>query len=196
MDCLKTGRLIAALRKEKGFTQRKMAQALGISPKTVSKWECGLGCPDLTLWPELSAMLGVEMAQMMAGEITPNQPDAGNMARLKFYVCPQCGNILTATGSAAVACCGRRLEPLRAGPAPEELTVRTELSDGEYYVTLEHPMAKAHHLKFAAFIRYDQMLLKRLYPEQEATLRLAQLRGGKLFVYCTVHGLIGPLALR
>ena len=40
--------------------------------KTVSKWECGLGCPDLSLWPELSTILGVDMKQMMEGEITSN----------------------------------------------------------------------------------------------------------------------------
>ncbi|HCR83676.1 MAG TPA: XRE family transcriptional regulator, partial [Lachnospiraceae bacterium] len=55
MDCVKIGKLIAKLRKEKNLTQRNIADALGIQNKTVSKWECGLGCPDLSLWPELSA---------------------------------------------------------------------------------------------------------------------------------------------
>ena len=49
MDCIKTGRLLAKLRKEKGLTQREVADALGISNKTISKWETGLGCPDLSL---------------------------------------------------------------------------------------------------------------------------------------------------
>lgn len=42
MDCIKTGRLIAKLRKEKGLTQKNMADALGISNKTISKWETGV----------------------------------------------------------------------------------------------------------------------------------------------------------
>lgn len=54
MDCVKIGNLIAKLRKEKKLTQRNIADALGIQNKTVSKWECGLGCPDLSLWPEQS----------------------------------------------------------------------------------------------------------------------------------------------
>ena len=70
MDCVKIGNLIAKLRKEKKLTQRNIADALGIQNKTVSKWECGLGCPDLSLWPELSTILGVDMKQMMEGEIT------------------------------------------------------------------------------------------------------------------------------
>lgn len=42
MDCIKTGRLIASLRNEKGLTQKNIADALGIQSKTVSKWECGV----------------------------------------------------------------------------------------------------------------------------------------------------------
>ena len=41
MDCIKTGRLLAKLRKEKGLTQREVADALGISNRTISKWETG-----------------------------------------------------------------------------------------------------------------------------------------------------------
>ena len=73
MDCAKIGKLIAKLRKEKGFTQKNIADALGIQNKTVSKWECGLGCPDLSLWSDLSVILGVDMKQMMEGEITINR---------------------------------------------------------------------------------------------------------------------------
>ena len=52
------------------------------------------------------------MAQLMEGEISLNQPDSGNLARTRFYVCPACGNILFSTGGASVFCCGRKLEPL------------------------------------------------------------------------------------
>ena len=82
MDCVKIGNLIAKLRKEKKLTQRNIADALGIQNKTVSKWECGLGCPDLSLWPELSTILGVDMKQMMEGEITSNKPDSGNIHKV------------------------------------------------------------------------------------------------------------------
>ena len=110
MDCVKIGNLIAKLRKEKNLTQKNIADALGIQNKTVSKWECGLGCPDLSLWPELSAILGVDMKPMMEGEITSNKPDSGNIDKIRFYVCPSCGNILVSTGSASIFCCGRKLE--------------------------------------------------------------------------------------
>ena len=189
MDCEKIGRQIARLRREKGLTQAQAAARLHISPKTVSKWECGMGLPDVSLWPQLSALLGADLARLMAGEMAPNRPDAGNMQRLKFYRCPQCGNILWATGSASIACCARRLEPLI--PLKEgDVQVLIEPSDGEYYVTFSHPMTKAHFLSCAMFVRYDQVLVKKFYPEQEASLRLSQLRGGKLYALCTQDGLM------
>ena len=52
------------------MTQKNIADALGIQSKTVSKWECGLGCPDSSLWSDLSTILGVDMKQLMEGEIT------------------------------------------------------------------------------------------------------------------------------
>ena len=46
MDYNKVGRLIYDLRKEKGMTQKELAELLNLSDRTVSKWERGNGCPD------------------------------------------------------------------------------------------------------------------------------------------------------
>ena len=51
MDHTKIGGLIRRLRQERGLTQRQLAERMGISDKTVSKWERGMGCPDLSLLP-------------------------------------------------------------------------------------------------------------------------------------------------
>ena len=48
IDCIKAGKLILSLRKEKNMTQKEIADALNISDKTISKWERGLGCPDIS----------------------------------------------------------------------------------------------------------------------------------------------------
>lgn len=188
MDCEKTGKLIARLRQERNLTQKNIADALGISNKTVSKWECGLGCPDLELWPELSVILGVDMAQLMDGEIIKNRPDSGNISRIRFYVCPDCGNVLFSTGPATVHCCGRRLEALKAVEDGPAFTVQE--MDTDYYVTFDHPMEKGHYLVFAAYVKSDRVTLHRLYPEQEAALRFPVQRGGKLYLYCSEHGLV------
>ena len=54
MDGQKIGVLIYDLRKEKNMTQKQVAELMNISDKTISKWERGLGCPDISLLPELS----------------------------------------------------------------------------------------------------------------------------------------------
>ncbi len=188
MDCAKIGRLISKLRKEKGLTQKNIADALGISNKTVSKWETGLGCPDLSLWPDLSVILGAEITQLMEGEITPNKPDSGNISNIRFYVCPSCGNILVSTGSASIFCCGRKLERLEisAEEAPE---IKREEIDMDYYITVNHEMTKEHYISFAAYVKSDRIYLNRLYPEQSPSFRIPLTRGGKLYVYCVNHGL-------
>lgn len=62
MNQKKIGELIRAARREHGFTQQELAAQMHISDKTISKWECGLGCPDLSLLPQLSEILGLDSA--------------------------------------------------------------------------------------------------------------------------------------
>ncbi len=190
MDCIKIGNLIARLRKEKNLTQKDIAEALGIQSKTVSKWECGLGCPNLSLWPELSAILGVDMTQLMEGEITPNKPDVGNIDKVRFYVCSSCGNILFSTGSASIFCCGRKLEHLLPKDSTEVMKISVEEMDTDHFISFDHPMTKEHYISFVAYVKSDRVLLNRLYPEQSASCRIPIIKGGKLYIYCIEHGLM------
>ncbi|MDD3920104.1 MAG: helix-turn-helix transcriptional regulator, partial [Eubacteriales bacterium] len=88
MDCEKIGKLIATLRKEKGLTQKALAELLYVSDRAVSKWERGLGCPEVSLLPALSGALEVDLEKMLEGELSPNSADGGNMKRIQFYMCP------------------------------------------------------------------------------------------------------------
>lgn len=67
MDQEKTGALIRSLRMERGLTQRELAARLGVSDKAVSKWERGLGCPDVSLLTAISQELGVGLDSMLGG---------------------------------------------------------------------------------------------------------------------------------
>ena len=111
------------------------------------------------------------------------------MKRIRFYVCPECGNVITATGEAVISCCGRRLEAMQAAPCDESHTPHIEEMDGERYVTLDHPMDKSHHLLFVAFAGYDRVTLVRLYPEQDAALRMPAMAHGIWFIGCSRDGL-------
>ncbi|MBE7078281.1 MAG: helix-turn-helix transcriptional regulator [Clostridiales bacterium] len=68
MDQRKTGKFIAQIRKEKGLTQRELAQKLLISDKTVSKWECGNGLPEVALMSPLCEVLEITVNELLAGE--------------------------------------------------------------------------------------------------------------------------------
>ena len=68
MDRIKTGKFIAFLRKEKGFTQVSLANRLGISDKTVSKWERGAGLPDVSLMLPLCGILEISVNELLTGE--------------------------------------------------------------------------------------------------------------------------------
>ena len=67
MDANKTGALIAAKRKEKGMTQRELAEKLHISNKAVSRWETGAGFPDVSLLEPLAEALGVTVTELLSG---------------------------------------------------------------------------------------------------------------------------------
>ena len=140
MDCNKVGLLILELRKEKHMTQKEIADAMNISDKTISKWERGLGCPDVSLLSELSHILGVNIEKILQGDLDPNHTDGGNMKRVKFYLCPTCGNVLTSTAKAELSCCGRKLEPLKVKEADAHHKITAADIDDESYITLNHPM--------------------------------------------------------
>ena len=73
MDIVKTGRFIAEVRKERGLTQRELADALCISDKTVSKWETGRGLPEVSLMLPLCGVLGISVNDLLTGErVTPS----------------------------------------------------------------------------------------------------------------------------
>ena len=195
MDCSKVGALIFRLRKEKGLTQKQVADCLNLSDKTVSKWERGLGCPDVNLLGELSNLFEVNIEKILNGNLEPNAPDSGNIKRMKFYVCPSCGNVITNTGNAEISCCGRKLPPLTAKPADNSHRAAIEETDGEYYVTFHHEMQKGHYISFVACITNEKLLLVKLYPEQEASVRLPKAgsllnkSGMKFYYCCSRHGL-------
>ena len=68
MDQLKIGRFIAVERKRQGLTQRQLAEQLSISDKTISKWECGKGLPEVSLMLPLCKALQIGVNDLLSGE--------------------------------------------------------------------------------------------------------------------------------
>ena len=185
-----TGATIKQLRERKALTQSQLAERLGVTAKAVSKWETGKGLPDITLIHPLALALGVSVPELMSGEVVKNQNLSSNLLRSKFYVCPLCGNILHATGSAVVSCCGIPLPPLEAEDTDDDHHITIERVEDEYFVTVHHEMTKEHYISFVAHLTMDRLQLVKFYPESNAETRFSLRGGGYLYLYCNKHGLM------
>ena len=189
MNTYITGPAIKLLREKQNLTQAELAEKIGVSSKTISKWETAKGLPDITLLQPLAQALGVSVIELMNGESITNQNVSGNMLRCKFYVCPICGNVIHTTGNTLVSCCGITLPALEAEEMDEEHTLTMESVEDEKFVTIDHPMTKEHYISFLAYVTSDRLQMVKLYPEGNAETRF-QLRGrGYLYFYCNHHGL-------
>ncbi|MFR1810640.1 MAG: helix-turn-helix domain-containing protein [Terrisporobacter sp.] len=194
MNPEKIGSLIFQLRKEKNLTQKQLGEKLGLSDKTISKWERGLGCPDISLLRDISKIFNVNIEKILLGDLQENDINGGNMKRIKFYACPNCGNVINSTGDGDFSCCGRKLEALVPKVMNENHSINIEEVENDYYVEINHEMTKDHFISFVAYVTYDRVLLIKLYPEQSPTVRFPRLCGkferGKFYMYCNQHGLL------
>ena len=189
MNSYITGTTIKQLREERRFTQAALADMIGVSSKTVSKWETGKGLPDISLIQPLAKALGVSVIELMNGEQISNTNRAGNLMRLKLYICPICGNVLHSTGDALISCCGVTLPALEAEETDDEHGLTLEYIEDEYFLTVDHPMTKEHFISFAAFAAADRLQLVKFYPEGNAQCRFQKRGHGILYICCNRHGL-------
>ena len=82
MDTTKTGSYLAALRKDAGMTQQETADRLGVSNKTISKWESGGGFPDIAILPALAELYGKPEGLLEVGAVVQRV-----LRDLNLYVC-------------------------------------------------------------------------------------------------------------
>ncbi|HAL60594.1 MAG TPA: XRE family transcriptional regulator, partial [Sarcina sp.] len=87
-----TGAVIRELREKSGMTQARLAEKLGVSDKTVSKWETAKGYPDITLLEPIAEAFRISVTELISGNTVFNSNVSANMLRSRFYVCPVCGN--------------------------------------------------------------------------------------------------------
>jgi len=189
MNSYVTGTTIKQLREGRNMTQSALANKIGVSSKTVSKWETAKGLPDISLLQPLAQALGISVIELMNGEQILNKNVSANMLRSKFYVCPICGNAVHTLGNALVSCCGITLPALEAEEADDDHMITIENVEDEHFITIRHPMIKEHYISFVAFVTSDRIQMVKLYPEGNPETRL-QLRGmGCIYFYCNRHGL-------
>ena len=104
MNCRNMGKMILRLRKEKGMTQKKLADRLQITGNAVSKWERGVSCPDISVVPELAERLGVSMDELLADNLMPDkwqafkELNAADVKEMAVLLCRWVSLALTAGG--------------------------------------------------------------------------------------------------
>ena len=184
-----TGAVIRELREKNKMTQLQLAERLGVSDKTVSKWETAKGYPDITLLEPIAEVFKISVTELISGNTVHNANVAANMLRSKFYVCPVCGNVIHSMGEAAIHCHGILLTPLEAEPSDERHMFSIERVEDEYYVRIDHSMTKEHYISFVAAASSDEIQMVKLYPEGNAEARF-KIRGvRRIFYYCNRDGL-------
>lgn len=184
-----TGAMIRRLRESKKMTQQQLAEKLNVTDKAISKWETNHGYPDISLVEQLADSLGVSIIELFSGENVVNTNRSFNMLRMKFYVCPICGNVICSTGEAVISCCGIVLPALEAETEDGAHHLRVDRVEDEYYVTSSHDMSKKHYISFMAAVKDDGCEIKKLYPEGNAEARFKISRTKYLLYYCNMHGL-------
>ena len=182
-----SGPALRALRERRGLTQKALGEARGRSDSAGSKRGTGGGRPGGALREGRAAARGVSVAELLAGEQVVNRNRSGNLKKLNFYVCPVCGNVLTALGQASISCCGVTLPPLETEEEGHPISV--ECIDHEYWVTLDHPMTKEHYVSVLALVTTERLELVKLYPEQECAHRFSMRGHGLIYAFCNRHGL-------
>lgn len=75
MDVKKVGKAIAYLRKRAGYTQKELADRIGVSDKAVSKWERGLGLPEISYLRKLSILLDTDSDSLLTGDVAHHKND-------------------------------------------------------------------------------------------------------------------------
>lgn len=190
MDTYVTGATIKCLRDKKGITQTELAETLGVSSKTISKWETAKGLPDISLIEPLANALSVSIMELMTGDTVINKNRSSNILRTKFYVCPICNNIIHAVGETVISCCGITLPPLDAEEMDSEHQMVIEKVEDEFFITVNHSMTKEHHISFVSFLTSDRVQFVKFYPEGNAETRLNIRGSGFLYLYCNKHGLM------
>ena len=184
-----TGAVIKEMREKNKMTQLQFADRIGVSDKTVSKWETAKGYPDITLLEPIADALGISVTELISGQQIKNANVSANMIHSKFYVCPVCGNVIHGMGETVIHCHGIQLNPSQAENSDENHMAFVERIEDEYYVRIDHEMTKMHYISFIVAVSSDRCQLVKLYPEGEAEARF-MIRGvKKIYFYCNRDGL-------
>ena len=162
-----------------------MGEKLGVSEKTISKWETKRGMPDIGILKDLSKELQISIDDLLEGRIINNKNKSYNMLKSKFYVCPICGNVIISTGKVSMTCCGINLVPEES----ETIEGIVKVSRDEIEVDILSPMMKDNYVLFIAYVTNDKIDFIKMYPEGESKMIFLKRGHGIIYYYDIRKGL-------
>lgn len=184
-----TGKTIRQLREDKNLTQKQLSELICVSEKTISKWETGKGFPDITLLEPLSKVLNISINELITGDTVFNSNVSANILKSNFYICPICGNIIHSMGESLISCHGITLPKQEIEPINSEHDIKVEKLDGEYFVSISHPMTKTHYISFICAVTFNNIQFVKLYPESSPEAYFSIRGVKKIYFYCNKDGL-------
>lgn len=184
-----TANIIKHFREQNKLTQLQLAEKLGVSDKTISKWETGRGYPDITLLEPIAKVFSLSVSELLSGNTVKNTNISANLLHSDFYICPICGNVIYSVGQSAITCHGIALQPAEAEPSDKKHDICIETSEDEYYIRINHEMTKSHYISFAASVSSDSLQLVKLYPEGKSEVRFKINGQKRIYLYCNQDGL-------
>ena len=173
-----TGAVIKELREKSNMTQLQLAGILGVSDKTVSKWETAKGYA-----------FSISVTELISGNTVYNSNVSANVLKSKFYVCPICGNVINSMGEAVIHCHGVLMTSEQPEETDENHKIFIEKVEDEYYVRIEHDMSKNHYISFIAAQSTDRFQMVKLYPEGNPETRFKIGGVKRILFYCNRDGL-------
>ncbi len=185
-----TGKTIKELREKRKITQKELAKRINVSDKTISKWETEKGLPDIAIIEDLSKALGTSITELLTGDLRKNENLSSNMKKMSFFICPICGNVISAVGEGLFSCCGIILHKEESEKSDKSHLICIETIEDEYYVSLNHPMDKKHYISFIAYVTSDSCEIVKLYPEQGISVRFKKKGHGFIYAFCNKHGMV------
>ena len=189
MNYEKIGSIIKLFRTEKNMTQKNIANQLNITEQAVSKWERGIGLPDISSLSRLADILGINVDVILNGDLEENNTVGANMKNLMYYICPICGNTIVCVVATHICCCSRDLVAIEPQKAEQSQRMSVEKMEDDWYITTDHPMTKEDYISFTAFATGERIEIIKHYPEWNLQVRIPKFYHGKFIWYSKMGGL-------
>ena len=125
MNQIKIGRFIAKMRKKQSYTQRQLADILGLSDKTISKWETGSGLPEVSLMMPLCDALRININELLSGECLTDADYKKKAEENMMDLVKERDNCMDVSSMVSLLTCGKVLERMHCTESEKEEIIKT-----------------------------------------------------------------------